>query len=98
MPILTKRERQDAKLALADNDRRARNLIEPGRYIDVSADATQLPTRYAVGDNTNLVINPNISGLLPGRPWNSTTSSPVYELGPGKYIATPLSIVLSSLS
>ena len=74
MPILTKRERQDAKLALADNDRRARNLIEPGRYIDVSADATQLPTRYAVGDNTNLVINPNISGLLPGRPWNSTTS------------------------
>ena len=76
MPILTKRERQDAKLTLADTDRRARNLIEPGRYIDVSADATQLPTRYAVGDNNtnNLVINPNISGLLPGRPWNSTTS------------------------
>jgi hypothetical protein len=74
MPILTKRERQDAKLTLAGTDRRARNLIEPGRYIDVSADATQLPTRYAVGDNTNLVINPNISGLLPGRPWNSTTS------------------------
>ena len=63
MPILTKRERQDAKLTLAGTDRRARNLIEPGRYNDVSADATQLPTRYAVGDNTNLVINPNISGL-----------------------------------
>ena len=74
MATLTKRERQDAKLTLADTDRRARNLIKPGRYIDVSADATQLPTRYAVGDNTNLVINPNISGLLPGRPWNSTTS------------------------
>ena len=76
MATLTKRERQDAKLTLADTDRRARNLIEPGRYIDVSADATQLPTRYAVGDNNtnNLVINPNISGLLPGRPWNSTTS------------------------
>jgi hypothetical protein len=76
MATLTKRERQDAKLTLAGTDRIARNVIEPGRYIDVTADATQLPTRYAVGDNNtnNLVINPNISGLLPGRPWNSTVS------------------------
>ena len=76
MATLTKRERQDAKLTLAGTDRVARNVIEPGRYTNVTADATQLPTRYAVGDNNtnNLVINPNISGLLPGRPWNSTTS------------------------
>ncbi len=76
MPILTKRERQDDKLALANADRVARNVIEPGRYTDVTADATQLPTRYAVGDNdtNNVVNNPNTGGLLPGRPWNSTTS------------------------
>ena len=44
-----KRQRQDAKLALAGNDRAAQNVLEPGRYSDTSADATQLPTRYAVG-------------------------------------------------
>jgi len=71
MPILTKRERQDDKLALANADRVARNVIEPGRYTDVTADATQLPTRYAVGDNdtNNVVNNPNTGGLKPGRPY-----------------------------
>lgn len=69
--LATKRERQDAKLALANNDRTARNSIQPGRYADTTADATQLPTRYAVGNNdTNDVVNnPNSGGLLPGRPW-----------------------------
>ena len=69
--LATKRERQDAKLALAEADRAARNAIEPGRYADVTADATQLPTRYAVGDNdtNNVEDNPNVGGLLPGRPW-----------------------------
>jgi surface protein len=82
MPTPTKRERQDAKLTLAGTDRIARNVIEPGRYTDVTADATQLPTRYAVGDNNtnNLVINPNISGLLPGRPWNSKTSLASFDM------------------
>jgi hypothetical protein len=67
----TKRERQDAKLALANADRVARNVVEPGRYADVTADATQLPTRYAVGDNNtnNVVNNANTGGLKPGRPW-----------------------------
>lgn len=71
MPTTTKRERQDAKLALANADRVARNVIEPGRYTDVTADATQLPTRYAVGDNdtNNVVNNPNTGGLKPGRPY-----------------------------
>ena len=66
-----KRQRQDAKLALAGNDRAAQNAIEPGRYADTSADATQLPTRYAVGDNNtnNVVDNPNVGGLVVGRPW-----------------------------
>jgi hypothetical protein len=67
----TKRERQDAKLALANADRAARNVVEPGRYADVTADATQLPTRYAVGDNNtnNVVNNANTGGLKLGRPW-----------------------------
>jgi hypothetical protein len=69
----TKRERQDAKLALANADRAARNVVEPGRYADVTADATQLPTRYAVGDNNtnNVVNNANTGGLKQGRPWAS---------------------------
>jgi hypothetical protein len=69
--LATKRERQDAKLALAGQDRAARNVVEPGRYADTSADATQLPTRYAVGDNdTNHVDdNANTGGLQQGRPW-----------------------------
>ena len=67
----TKRERQDAKLLQANADRAARNVIQPGRYADVTADATQLPTRYAVGDNNtnNVVDNDNTGGLKPGRPW-----------------------------
>ena len=66
-----KRQRQDAKLTLAGNDRIAQNVVEPGRYADTSADATQLPTRYKTGDNdtNNVVDNPNVGGLLVGRPW-----------------------------
>lgn len=69
--MATKRERQDAKLLQAGLDRAARNVIEPGRYAKTTADATQLPTRYAVGDNNtnNVVDNPNAGGLLAGRPW-----------------------------
>jgi len=69
--MATKRERQDTKLLQAGLDRGARNVIEPGRYANTTADATQLPTRYAVGDNNtnNVVDNPNVGGLLPGRPW-----------------------------
>ena len=71
--LSTKRERQDAKLALANQDRADRNAVEPGRYADTTADATQLPTRYAVGDNdtNNVVDNPNTGGLKTGRPWAS---------------------------
>jgi hypothetical protein len=66
-----KRDRQDAKLALAEQDRADRNTVEPGRYSDTTADATQLPTRYAVDNNdTNDVVdNPNTGGLQLGRPW-----------------------------
>ncbi len=69
--MATKREIQDAKLAQAGLDRAARNVIEPGRYANTTADATQLSTRYAVGDNNtnNVVDNPNVGGLLTGRLW-----------------------------
>lgn len=68
--LALKRTRQDQKLALANADRAARNVVEPGRYADVTADATQLPTRYNATSNTGaLVDNPNSGGLVAGRPW-----------------------------
>lgn len=67
-----KRDRQDQKLLLANADRAARNVVEPGRYADVTADATQLPTRYNPTDNEGaLVDNANTGGLKLGRPWAS---------------------------
>ena len=68
--LTTKRERQEAKLALANADRAARNVVQPGRYTDVTADLTQLPTLYHPTDNEGaLVDNANTGGLKPGRPW-----------------------------
>jgi hypothetical protein len=70
--LALKRDRQDQKLTLANADRAARNVVEPGRYADVTADATQLPTRYNASSNTGaLVDNPNTGGLKQGRPWAS---------------------------
>jgi len=64
--LATKQLRQEAKLALAEADRVARNAVEPGRYTDVTADITQLPTRYV---DDAVVDNDNIGGLKVGRPW-----------------------------
>lgn len=65
--LANKKLRQEAKLALAGQDRADRNAIEPGRYADTTADITQLPTKYKE-DNT-IEDNPNVGGLTPGRPW-----------------------------
>ena len=65
--LANKKLRQEAKLALAGQDREDRNTVEPGRYSDTTADITQLPTKFKE-DNT-VEDNPNSSGLLPGRPW-----------------------------
>lgn len=65
--LANKKLRQEAKLALAGQDRADRNAIEPGRYADTTADITQLPTKYAT-DNT-VEDNPNVGGLVQGRPW-----------------------------
>jgi len=72
--LATKRARQEAILALAGADRIARNAVEPGRYADVTADLTQLPTLYnPTGNDVNgddpLIDNPNTGGLKVGRPW-----------------------------
>ena len=68
--VALKRDRQDQKLTLANADRAARNVVEPGRYADVTADATQLPTRYNATDNNGaLVDNANSGGLQEGRPY-----------------------------
>lgn len=67
-----KEKRQKAKLALAEADRAARNAIEPGRYSDVTADITQLPTQWDFNTSTNqneLIDNTNAGGLQQGRPW-----------------------------
>jgi len=64
--LATKQARQEAKLALANADRAARNLVEPGRYADTTADIDQLPTKY-VGDT--VFDNENAGGLQQGRPW-----------------------------
>lgn len=65
--LANKKLRQEAKLSLAGQDRADRNLIEPGRYADTTADISQLPTKY-LADNT-LENNANTGGLLAGRPW-----------------------------
>ena len=64
--LATKQARQEAKLAQAEADRAARNVVEPGRYADTTADISQLPTKY-VGDAVE--DNANTGGLKVGRPW-----------------------------
>jgi hypothetical protein len=65
--LANKKLRQEAKLALANADRAARNVVEPGRYADVTADISQLPTKYDT-DNS-LINNANTGGLKVGRPY-----------------------------
>ena len=70
--LANKKLRQEAKLAQANADRAAHNVVEPGRYADVTADITQLPTQYNATDNEgDLVDNANTGGLKAGRPWAS---------------------------
>ena len=67
--LAQKSARQQQKLLLANADRAARNVVEPGRYADVTADINQLPTKYKA-DNT-VEDNANTGGLKLGRPWAS---------------------------
>ena len=58
--LATKELRQKAKLDLAALDRAAVN--NPRATYDI----TQLPTQYS---GNNVVDNPNVGGLVQGRPW-----------------------------
>ena len=59
--LATKELRQKAKLDLAASDRAADG--NPRATYDI----TELPTQY---DDNNIVDNPNVGGLVVGRPWN----------------------------
>jgi hypothetical protein len=61
--LATKELRQKAKLDLAAADRAAAG--NPRATYDI----TQLPTQY---DDNAVVNNPNIGGLVQGRPWTTT--------------------------
>ena len=68
----TKQARQVAKLELAQLRRQAGGVTTATYYRSRHTyDITQLPTTYKVGDNdTNDVVdNPNVGGLVYGRPW-----------------------------
>lgn len=58
--LATKELRQRAKLDLAAANRAADG--NPRATYDI----TQLPTQY---DDNNIVDNPNVGGLVNGRPW-----------------------------
>ena len=64
--LSTKELRQKSKLNLAAENRVARG----DSY--ATYDLTQLPTQY---DNNSIVNNPNIGGLVAGRPWIETVST-----------------------
>ena len=58
--LATKELKQKAKLDLAATDRAA--VGNPRATYDI----TQLPTQY---DDNTVVNNPNVGGLVQGRPW-----------------------------
>lgn len=58
--LSTKEAKQKAKLDLAATDRSADG--NPRATYDI----TQLPTQYS---GNNVVNNPNVGGLVVGRPW-----------------------------
>ena len=76
--LATKELRQIAKLDLAQAKREGRVVAVDGTVtgdIDPTKpyyrarnqyDITQLPTQY---DNNDVVDNPNVGGLIQGRPW-----------------------------
>jgi hypothetical protein len=64
--LATKELRQKAKLDLAATNRAAVGNLR------ATYDLTQLPTQY---NNNNIVNNPNIGGLVQGRPWIETVST-----------------------
>lgn len=70
--LWTKQQRQQLKLDLAALRRQADgDTTAPFYRVRNNYDITELPTVYAVGDNStqNVTDNPNVGGLVYGRPW-----------------------------
>lgn len=59
--LATKELRQKAKLDLAAADRAADGNAR------ATYDITELPTQY---DDNDVIDNPNVGGLVEGRPWS----------------------------
>lgn len=74
--LATKRERQIAKLDLASSDRAAVGNPRNTYVLE------QLPTVYAPGDNDtpDVIDNPNLGGLVLGRPWVSDPDGAVNNI------------------
>ena len=64
--LATKELRQKAKLDLAATDRAADGNAR------ATYDLTQLPTQY---NNNTIINNPNVGGLVNGRPWITTAAA-----------------------
>jgi hypothetical protein len=67
--LSTKELRQKSKLNLAAENRAARSNA------NATYDLTLLPTQY---DNNSTIDNPNIGGLVAGRPWIETVSTFIF--------------------
>ena len=77
--MASKHERQIAKLELAQTKRKAGGDSTKPYYRSLNTfNATRLPTQYAVNsDDTNDVVdNPNVGGLVIGRPWVEIEPTP----------------------
>lgn len=86
-----KRDRQIAKLTLAETTRQA--LGYTNQYLDTSL----LPTVYAENNNdtNDIVDNPNEGGLVAGRPWTAVAPVPPFT-NPTQTTGSAVSIVALS--
>ncbi len=80
-----KADRQNAKLAIAKAKREGRTVADDGTVTGSintttsyyrsrnTLDITQLPTVYSTSSNltSDVIDNPNVGGLVYGRPWTT---------------------------
>jgi hypothetical protein len=82
--LIGKRERQLAKLELAQTKRQAGgDTTKPYYRANNTYTVTQLPTQYQINDNNtnNVVNNPNTGGLVQGRPWAKVYTGLLFNYG-----------------
>jgi hypothetical protein len=82
--LVGKRERQLAKLELAQTKRQAGgDTTKPYYRANNIYTVSQLPTQYQINDNNtnNVVNNPNEGGLVQGRPWARVYTGLLFNYG-----------------